>query len=268
MEKGTSNTQPVETKNPEPVSNPTPSPTVINTQKTNGVAVAAMIVGIIAFVVAWAPFIGFVTGIVAIILGIIGLKKTTEKGMSIVGIVTGAMSALSSLVITLMFIAGIALIGGVASEIDNAADSYNTEQQAKIEAKKDFKKDETAVFGNFEIKVNSIQRNYTPEDQYMAAGEGKELVVVNVSIKNISKKSELFSAYDLGLNVNGVSNFSTYQVVVPEFTGGDISAGATSIGNIVYEITKDATGLKLQHTENVYNSKKAKSETLTYTLVI
>ncbi len=259
----------------KPVSNPAPNPTTKAVQPTNGLAVAAMVVGIIAFVLAWVPFVGFVGGIAAIVLGIIALKKTNGKGMSIAGIVTGAISILCGLVIAFMFFAGLALLGGatiegskVATEINKAAANYSKEQQAMVDAKKDFSKGQTAIFGNFEVKANSVQRNYVPDNEYSAAGEGKELVVVNVTVKNTDTKSNQISSYDLSLNADGVANTSNYLVVAPEFTGGSLSAGATASGNIVYEITKGASSLKLQHEESIYDLKSSELKTLTYTLAI
>lgn len=258
-----------------PVSNPAPNHNSNAVQPTNGLAIAAMVVGIISLVLAWVPFIGFFGGIAAVIMGIIALKKTVGKGMSIAGIATGAISILCGLVIAFMFIASLAILGGAAveggkavTEISKAADNYSKEQQAMIDAKKDFTKGQTAVFGNFEVKVNSVNRNYVPENEFSAASEGKELVVVNVTVKNIDNKSNQISSYDLSLNADGVATTSSYVVVSPEFTGGSLSSDATASGNIVYEITKGASSLKLQHEESIYDLKNSELKTLTYTLAI
>jgi len=218
---------------------------------------------------------GLVLGIAAVVMGIVALKKAAYKGLSIAGIVTGAVSAVISAVIGFMFLAGLALLGGVAiesgkvaTEINKNIDNYNKEQQALIDSKKDYGKGDTAVFGTVEVKVNSVQRNYVPEDSYYTVGEGKELVVVNVSVKNIGQETKYYSAFDLSINDNGVSYKSTYTTVSPEFQGGDISPGATASGNIVYEVNKGATNLKLQHEEIVYDLRDSKARTLTYTLEI
>jgi len=256
---------------PMPVPKPEPAPVTNTVPQNNGIAVASMVIGIVALLIAWIPFIGFigfVGGITAIVLGIIALKKAVGKGMSIAGIITGALSILSSLAMTFIFF-GLIVLGTAA--VENGAvvtENYNKEQQTLLDAKKDFSKGQTAVFGNFEVKANSVQRNYVPENAYSAASEGKELVVVNVTVQNIGTTSKSFTTYDLSLNVNGVSDSSSYVVVSPEFTGGNISAGATASGNIVYEITKDATNLKLQHEEIIYDLNNSEVKTLTYTLAI
>jgi hypothetical protein len=248
----------------------TPAPNAPTTavQTSNGLAIAAMVVGIIALVLSWVPFVGIALGITAVVLGIIALKKANSKGMSIAGIVTGGLAILTGLVVSFLIIFSIALFGNAVSQAGKATNDLNKEQQTLVGAKKDFTKGQTAVFGNFEVKANSIQRDYVPTDEFSQASEGKELVVVNVSVKNIATSSKSFISYDLQLNVNGVAVNPSYLVVSPEFTGGSISAGATATGNIVFEITKGATNLKLQHEESAYDSKSSEFTTLTYTLEI
>jgi len=68
---------------------------------TNGLAVASLVTGILAFLTGWF-FLGLFLGIAAVILGAIGLKKPGGKGMSIAGIVTGALGALSGLLFSVI----------------------------------------------------------------------------------------------------------------------------------------------------------------------
>jgi len=245
------------------------------TGQQNGLAIAAMVVGIVSLTLGWVPFGGLVLGITAIVLGIVSMKKTHNKGMSITGIVTGSLATLWSLVITGMMILAMLALGGIAvqgstiaTELNKATDNFNKTQQTMIDAKKDFSKGSTAVFGKFEVKVNSVQRDYVPADEYNRASEGMELVVVNVSVKNVSDSSESFYAYDLSLNVNGIADTMSYIVVTPEFKGGNISKDATATGNVVYEVTKGATNLKLQHEETILDIQNSGVKTLTYTLEI
>lgn len=65
----------------------------------HGMGVAALIMGIISFVVAFIPCVGLFalfTAVVAIVLGAIGLsqasKSETPKGMSLAGLITGVLA--------------------------------------------------------------------------------------------------------------------------------------------------------------------------------
>jgi len=243
---------------------------------TNGLAIASMVLGIASLVMGWAVFLGFATGIVAVVLGIIALKKKTGKGMSITGIVTGAISVIWGLVLIYIVVAGISLFGGAVSqwglasnEINKALNSYNQEQKALIESQKDFSKGTTAKFGNFEIKINNVTRNYVPSDGYYWVDDSKELVAINITVKNVGNETEYFGTSDLKINVNGILEYPSYSYnLSPKFEGGDMTKGASVTGNIVFEVTKDAPGLKLQHEETVYSTASSEFQTLTFTLEI
>ena len=89
--------------------------------QSNGIAVAAGIVGIVSAVVGLIPFFGFVaifSGVVAIILGIIGLQRAnrmggTSRGMAITGIITGAVA----IVVPILF--GILIFSYYATHVND-----------------------------------------------------------------------------------------------------------------------------------------------------
>ena len=263
-----------------PTETKTPTAPVASTgakKAASGLAIAAMVVGIISVVLGWTPFLGFALGATALILGIIGLKKKVEgKGMSIAGVVTGGIAVAWNIFVTIAFIASLAIFGAAvstagqaANEMSKALTAYEKTQLAQINAKKDFKKGTTAKFDVFDVKVNSVTRNYVPESEYSQAGAGKELIVVNVTVKNTDDETKYFTSYDLKVNDNGISDTATFLTQLdPEFEGGSMSPNASSTGNIVYEVNKDATDLKLQYETYGYNPTTNKSVTLTYTLDI
>lgn len=238
----------------------------------SGIAIAAMVVGIVSIFLGWVPFLGFAIGVTALVLGIIAIKKISGKGMAITGIITGGLAILWNLAVIAVVIMGTAifggLLGGAVTTVGQITTEIHNESQTAIDSKKDFSKGSTAIFGDFEVKANSVQRNYVPEDEYSRASEGKELIVVNVSVKNNGSESASFSSYDLKINENGLSDTSSWTTVDPEFTGGSLSAGATTTGNLVFEVTKNASGLKLQYEKYAFDWENSESRTLTYTLEI
>ncbi|MBL7286070.1 DUF4190 domain-containing protein [Corynebacterium godavarianum] len=95
-------------------------------QKNNGMAIAALIVGILAMLAIITIVGGVFLGVIAIILGILGIrsaKKITgpgaRKGMAIAGIVLGALALLLSVVI--MFV-GVGLVSNLVGECDHLVD--------------------------------------------------------------------------------------------------------------------------------------------------
>jgi hypothetical protein len=263
VEKSTVEAAPV-----QPPSAPVVAPAAHPAGPSNGLAIASMILGILAILSGWF-FMGLIFGIVAIVLGIIALKKPGGKGMSITGLITGGIGALSSLIFVAIFFIALAVGGAAASEggvIKEALDQVNADQQAQIDAKKDFNKGETATFGEFAVTVNSTKRNYVPEESYYAPDVDEEYVLVNLSAKNTSNESQSLSGYELSLNADGISDTSYYINVSPEFEGGTLSPDATATGNLVFKIAKGAKTLKLQYEKTVYDTTDYSAKKLTYTL--
>ena len=63
---------------------------VINNEKTSGLSIAAMVLGIVSIVTWCVWFISIPCSILALIFGILGVKKP-GRGMAITGIVTGSI---------------------------------------------------------------------------------------------------------------------------------------------------------------------------------
>lgn len=88
-----------------------------------GFCIASMVLGIVAMVFFCLWYISIPCGILALIFGILGVKST-NKGMAIAGIVTGAIGLLISfLIIVIFFIYGLAM--GISDNLINDYDSNN-----------------------------------------------------------------------------------------------------------------------------------------------
>ncbi|TVX75897.1 DUF4190 domain-containing protein [Corynebacterium sp. NML180780] len=95
-------------------------------QKNNGMALAAMIVGILAMLAIITIVGGVFLGVIAIILGILGIRSAKKiagpgarKGMAIAGIVLGAIASLLSVVFMLI---GVGLVSTFVGECDHLVD--------------------------------------------------------------------------------------------------------------------------------------------------
>jgi hypothetical protein len=76
---------------------------------TDGVAVAALIVGILAILVSWIPVLGAIGGIVALVLGLVGRSRIKKRGargngMAVTGIATGAVAIAINIAILAFFV--------------------------------------------------------------------------------------------------------------------------------------------------------------------
>ena len=252
-------------------------------QSVGGLSIAALVVGIVAFLSGLVPVWGLMVGVAAIVLGAVAIKKSkTGKGFGIAGIVLGAIGALTSLIFSAIWAIGLIALGtaatvsgGSLSELSKVADAaknaVSTQDAAakkQIDAKKDFAKGETANFGTFNVKVNSVNANYTPSDAYSQAGAGDKYVLVNITVTNPNDEAVDVSNYSFSLSADGVANSNSYVTVDSEFKGGNLAKGASATGNLVFTVADSATTLKLQYETTVVVINPYEMKKLTYTLAL
>lgn len=85
-----------------------------------GLAISALIVGIVGFLMGLLPFIGAIVGIVAVILGAIALSKKQPKGFALTGLILGALALIASVSTT-------AGLGALSSELEQISSEVQVE---------------------------------------------------------------------------------------------------------------------------------------------
>lgn len=92
-------------------------------KKTNpgkGMAIAAMVCGIVSICGFWIPFVSIPCGIVALVLGIIALvKKKDGKGMAIAGVATGSVGFLGTVLYILLALSAVNFVFNFAGNAVN-----------------------------------------------------------------------------------------------------------------------------------------------------
>lgn len=78
-----------------------------STRPKNGLAVVALVFGIVALLVCWIPVVGLVLAVVGLILGIVGLRRArkglaTNRGVALGAVVVGVVATVASLVATVL----------------------------------------------------------------------------------------------------------------------------------------------------------------------
>lgn len=104
--------------------------------KTNGLALAALIVGVVGLFLCWIPFLGLVVGLIAVVLGFLGMKKSTEaggRGLAIGGIAVGALTALIGLVFTVITLFVVKAANDNVDDWNDELDRINEEILEDIE---------------------------------------------------------------------------------------------------------------------------------------
>lgn len=90
--------------------------------RPKGLAIAALVLGIVAFVTGLVPLLGLLLALGAIVVGILALKKKQSKGLAITGVALGGVALVTGFIaiVTLVF-AG--LIGSVGSASPTESDA-------------------------------------------------------------------------------------------------------------------------------------------------
>src|SRR5699024_11793461 len=84
---------------------PSPQQPIVAASGTSkGLAIISLIAGILAMLVCPVPFLGFLMGAAAVVIGIIALRKPQSKGMNLTGIITGGIGALLWVMFTVGFL--------------------------------------------------------------------------------------------------------------------------------------------------------------------
>ena len=107
--------------------------TVVNKQyqQPSGLAIASMVLGIVSVVISLFWILSIPIAITAIVLGSVALvKKYTGKGMSIAGIVTGAVTLLIGIALIVITVLSYVAISNRANETQR---QYEQSQRVKPE---------------------------------------------------------------------------------------------------------------------------------------
>lgn len=249
---------------------PPPTPPVTPSPAGSGLAIASLAVGIFALLSCWLLLWGVVAGIAALVLGILSLKKKPEgktKKFAVAGIVNGGVATLFGIVITILLMVGFTLsTQGLGHSTSTNSMGFDASDQAMLDAQKDFPRGSTANFGIYEVKVNSIQRNYTLSDPSKMK-DGYEYIVVNMTMKNIDKQSEFSGAYLFSVDDGTQKYGGNNNAPEPAIANGELQPGQSITGNIVFAIPENTQSLKLSFDHDIYASS-GRSKTLTYTLAL
>lgn len=209
---------------------------------TNGLAVAGLVVGIVAFFSGWVPVFGLAVGIAAVILSILGIRKGgSQKGLAIAGLVTGGLGLLWALVIGTFFMIGV--FAGLSSYNDTPSyDSQHNSSHSMAEMGND-------EMGGYSFKVNQVTHDYKPQNA--SVDDSTEYVVVNLTVKNISNNSPTFQTFPLSLMADEKNAPLSYVEVDPSLVDAAIPKGQSFTGNLVFQVPKNAGMLMLDYTETI-----------------
>lgn len=223
-------------------------------EKKSGLATAAMVLGIIAIVGSWIPFVNIVSiilGVLAFIFGIIPLLKKKSTGKAVTGVVLGALAV----------IIGIYMTSAATESIDDAINS-DTEVVGSAESdseKTTYKVGDVIKFDDKQVTVTDLQRNWNSGNEYSQPDSGNEFVNVKVSIENNSDGQISYNTFDWKIkNSDGMItdvDMETYGLD-GSLESGELAPGGKVSGTLVFQAPSGDEGLALQYSPSFWTDKK------------
>jgi uncharacterized membrane protein len=228
-------------------------------KQTSVLAILSLILGIISVLFA-------LLALPSLIVSIFAMKQTSQgkqagRGMAIAGLVLSIISMLMMVFFVVMVGLGLILSNAESKNYSNSNSSSSYNYQSEKEIVSGILK--TPVVADvYTLTVNSVDHGYKPTKDYYVPATGSEYVVVSVTIKNTDSISRSYSPYDFKLtDDSGKTYYNKYLLgLADDFNYDTVATSANKTGSMVYEVPKDAVGLKLVYAP--YSSTKQAEITL------
>lgn len=228
-----------------------------------GLAIAALIVGIVAFLTGLIPVWGIILGLVGVALGVIALVKKQPKALALTGTILAAVAVVASIIATIFAGALTAVIFDSVEEqtsvtAESSEDGESTDSEAGESVSEQGTREDpfpigtTIVSKDWDVVVNSV--NLSANDAVAEANsfndpapEGQQYAVANVTVtyKGEDTGMPVFVQIDY-VTATGevISTWDSFAIAPePTFGSGELYAGGTSTGNLAFLIPSSADGI-------------------------
>ena len=232
-------------------------------QNLKGFALAALIVGIVAFMVGLVPVLGIILGAGAAALGTIALVKKQPKGLAVTGLALGGVALLVSLSTTIALGAGLSSL----ADLTGTAVSEPAEPDAPAEAGEANSEEPASAVGTRDNPA-AIGSEITSDDwtvvvnSYLADGSavvaangyndpapaGSHYVVVNYTVTYTGTESSLAAEIGVDLVTSGgnvINSYDTFVMLDDSMGLDELFTGASATGSTAFVIP-DGEGVTLR----------------------
>ncbi len=183
-----------------------------NSNKKSGFAVTSLVLGIISLVFSFVPFINYVSyvlGILSVIFGIVALATKQRLGLSIAGFVTGFLSLVIAIYMTVVAINAVGAIKDVVPEINKSLNNLDGSNTSEI-----LENNVNVVFGEFNVKNDSFITNTSlPVTVKNISDEKKSFMIQIEAVNSDGSRIADDTIYVSDLNSNQSQKFEAFTLV-------------------------------------------------------
>lgn len=149
------------------------------------------------------------------------------------------------------------LIGvtGCISYTDDSSESTESTETTETN-EKTYGLNETAVYNDVHYTVTNVE--YSNGTQYDKPADGMNYVIVTLKIENKSDSKISYNTYDWKMiNSQGQEDDGAFTIVDNDthLSSGDLIAGGTKTGTLVYEEPTNESSLKLLYYSSIFDDK-------------
>ena len=235
--------------------------------KQSGLGIASFIVSIFGIIFSFLVF-GIIFGIVALVLGIIGiLCVNKKKSLSIWGICLGSTAVLISFLVLISVVkssknenssetSGVSISTespGMESNNSEASNEQTSAESSDAESNYSF------YYGELKITINSKDLNYdTYDDPYnwYLPNDGMKYIMVSFTFENTGKYDEYVSIYDFDCYADNVLCEQAFLPDDSDFINTNLSSGRMISFQTYYQVPIDSVSIELEYGTNSWLNDK------------
>ena len=143
-----------------------------------------------------------------------------------------------------------------SSESTESTESTETTETNETNEKTSYGLNETAVYNDVHYTVTNVE--YSNGTQYDKPADGMNYVIVTLKIENKSDSKISYNTYDWKMiNSQGQEDDGAFTTVDNDthLSSGDLIAGGTKTGTLVYEEPTNESSLKLLYYSSIFDDK-------------
>lgn len=195
----------------------------------NGMAVAALVLGLVALAIGWIPiigFAGFICGLIGVVLGLIAARKRYGRAMAIIGAVLSIIGIIVSLVVWNALAAGASALGSGSPELSSAAPVG----PGNGAPRSDFAIGETVDLDGLQMTVEKLEK---------AGGIAGPYLCTQITYVNQTGEEQPYNLIDWKLqDPNGKIETASITGNKADLVAGAVASGGRASGRVCFSDPK------------------------------
>lgn len=215
--------------------------TIYIQKETNGAAVTALVLGIIGCVIGFLPYLGWFMAPVwalAVLFGLIGLRKKYRRGMSVLGLLFGLGGAAYKIGFWIVAAGGFMSFLSGAADLDSTSSTSVSEEVSAEEDTDDYT-ESSAEESSEQADTSIVKRKDAASNDSEKSGETSEEDSTNTESKQTENDAEVLelTSFDFGRTKDVIAGRSN-QLFLFVYVSAEFEAEEPFLSEINSQMSK------------------------------